>query len=760
MKKILLTLISFVFITGLFAGQLVLINCDNASELKSLFSDKNVSVHYYSGNIAIATTQETYKGNFQVIASNGFKAGHDFYIAWFHKTKDIEYVKNIKAEFQVVVESDQYLIISTTSDKAVFPPTDGRITRITNKTVKEPAKKFLYTKDALLVDPDIEQMIADVDTNIYLNNLQNLQDYGTRNAYSPEAVQAQNWIKTQFESYGYSVELFDFTMPNGPASDDVIATKTGTKYPDEYVVLGGHYDSYTWTGDAPGADDDGSGTCGVLEAARVMADFETDRTVLFCAWSGEEYGLYGSEAWANWAAGEGLNIIGYFNIDMCGYRNPSDPIHTDMIAPSSAQPLVDFYTDVCALYLPDFIVEPGNLTGGDSDHTSFNNAGYMGIFPFEDSQNYSPYIHTTSDLIGLSVNSLEMCMLFTQAMVANVATMANWMSPPDNLVAMPGDGLVELAWDPMEDVDSYNVYKNNGPSPIANITEPFFTDDDVENFSTYTYYITAIYSGTGDESDPSKVVTVTPLPPMTFPFTDDFETGALYWNFEDTWGLSSSQSYSPTHSLTESPTGNYPNNTESSTTLYSFSLEDAVSAELSFMTKFNLEEDYDYIWLEISTNGIDWTELDEFNGSQNSWIEKTYSLADYLEEPYVVLRFRFYSDGYVTEDGMYIDDLVLDIENSGVGISEPENNDRLIMINPNPFSQKTSIRFEGNYQGNIEVNIYNTHGEIVKAYPAVYSSGEGVTLQFDGTELPAGVYFCTLNLENGKSEVKKMILIK
>ena len=139
-------------------------------------------------------------------------------------------------------------------------------------------------------------MIGNVDTVLYLQNLQHLQDFGTRNAYSSQGVEAQNWIKKQYEDMGYEVSLFDFTMPNGPASDDVIAKKTGTKYPNEYVILGGHYDQYSYSGNAPGADDDGTGSCGVLEAARVMAGFDTDRTVLFCAWSGEEYGLYGSEA--------------------------------------------------------------------------------------------------------------------------------------------------------------------------------------------------------------------------------------------------------------------------------------------------------------------------------------------------------------------------------------------------------------------------------------------------------------------------------
>ncbi|MBI9038846.1 MAG: M20/M25/M40 family metallo-hydrolase [Bacteroidales bacterium] len=425
MKKILILLVATLLFNVTFADKLILINYTGSEELKALHANQSLKIYYSVENFIIASVENDYQGNYTFLDDNCWSENQNYYIAWFHKGIKDDYASKISSITETLAETDNYLILSTDAYTKIHPPIDGRIVKLHNKEIKLPEKNFQYSKGSLFLNPNIEEMMENVDTNIFLTNLQHLQDYGTRNAYSPEAVEAQNWIKEQFESYGYDVELFDFTMPNGPASDNVLATKLGTKYPDEYVILGGHYDSYSWSGNAPGADDDGTGTCGVMEVARVMADFQTDRTVIFCAWSGEEYGLYGSEAYAEWAAGEGLNILGYFNIDMCGYRHPGDQIHTDMIAPSSAQPLVDFYIEVCELYLPDFIIDMGTLIGGDSDHTSFNNNGYMGIFPFEDSQNYSPYIHTSNDVIGISVNSLEMCMIFTQAMVANVATMAN-----------------------------------------------------------------------------------------------------------------------------------------------------------------------------------------------------------------------------------------------------------------------------------------------------------------------------------------------
>lgn len=95
-----------------------------------------------------------------------------------------------------------------------------------------------------------------------------------------------------------------------------------------------------------------------------------------------------------------------------------------MIAPTSAAELVNFYKGVVAIYLPDFDVFDAQLSGGDSDHTSFNNNGYMGIFPFEDVPNYSPYIHTGQDLVGPSVNSPEMAETFIQANLASVVSLS------------------------------------------------------------------------------------------------------------------------------------------------------------------------------------------------------------------------------------------------------------------------------------------------------------------------------------------------
>lgn len=270
----------------------------------------------------------------------------------------------------------------------------------------------------------VYEIVEKVDTTRIIESIARLQDFYTRKTFTDSAFAASEWLRQKFEDMGYPVELQSFTISGNPSSPNVIATKTGTVSSDKYVVIGAHYDSQSWTDYAPGADDNASGTAGVLEAARILAEYLTECTVIFCAFSGEEYGLFGSEAFASRCSQQGMNILGYFNMDMIAYRHPGDEIHTDMIYPQSAKPLADYYKAIAAIFVPSLGVYDGFLTRGGSDHTSFNNHGYMGIFPAEDDQHYSPYIHTAQDILGLSVNSAEMAMLFVRASLAGVSSLS------------------------------------------------------------------------------------------------------------------------------------------------------------------------------------------------------------------------------------------------------------------------------------------------------------------------------------------------
>ena len=162
-----------------------------------------------------------------------------------------------------------------------------------------------------LLDPGILRMLDRVNANRISADIQTLVSFGTRNTCSnnsgasPGIGAARDWIRDRYLSLGLQVRLVPWQM--GSCGDgttrtlhNVIAWIPGRRHPNRLIVIGGHYDSRTTNSldgvsPAPGANDSGSQTALVLEAARVMAGHVFDATVVFADWSGEEQGLLGSK---------------------------------------------------------------------------------------------------------------------------------------------------------------------------------------------------------------------------------------------------------------------------------------------------------------------------------------------------------------------------------------------------------------------------------------------------------------------------------
>ena len=463
MKKTFLIVVVMAFVLPLFAADLVLIEPQNATEAKVYFNQDALTVNYIHDDFLIATTENREAFDCELITTNCWERGENYFLLWLDEGSNIEYILQIDEFADILLLRDEFLIIKAADEdrNKVIPIIHNGVVRINNIEAKLPQPNDFWRSSRFEEDPFVTELLGYVDEFELNNTVQTLEDFETRNWYTQGSLDAQNWIYNKFDSYGISVET-QYIPYGGPnSSENVIATLEGTTYPDQYIVLGAHYDSYSYYGSAPGADDNASGTAGILEIARILSQYDFNRTIIFCAFSGEEYGLHGSEVYATMADNADMDILGYFNIDMAGYLHPGDIIHTDMIAPQSATPLAEFYEQVCAVYLPDFLIEPGMLTGGNSDHTSFNNHGFMGIFPFEDSQNHSPYIHTPDDLNGTSVNSYEMLSTFTKATLSSVVTMANMLLPPENLTAVAGDSMVSLNWDEVLEASEYNIYRDD-----------------------------------------------------------------------------------------------------------------------------------------------------------------------------------------------------------------------------------------------------------------------------------------------------------
>ena len=118
-------------------------------------------------------------------------------------------------------------------------------------------------------------------------------------------------------------------VPNPTKLVDVVAIQTGTERPNEVVIVQGHIDSrvtdvMNFTSDAPGANDDGSGTALVLEAARVLSKHKYPVTIVYALLSGEEQGLLGGQLLADYAAEHGWQVKAVLNNDIVGNSCGSD----------------------------------------------------------------------------------------------------------------------------------------------------------------------------------------------------------------------------------------------------------------------------------------------------------------------------------------------------------------------------------------------------------------------------------------------------
>lgn len=198
-------------------------------------------------------------------------------------------------------------------------------------------------------DPEIEQMVKEVSRDSLQSYINTLVSFGTRNTLSTQKNPkrgigaAREWVLSKFnqfakESNGRLSAIIDTTTygPDGRRVDtainlgNVVATLKGSDPVDNRIFLiSGHLDNMRSsvmdrTGDAPGANDDGSGSAAVLECARVMSRHAFPATVIFVTVSGEEQGLLGARFMADKAKKEGWNIEGVLNNDIMGSNNSSE----------------------------------------------------------------------------------------------------------------------------------------------------------------------------------------------------------------------------------------------------------------------------------------------------------------------------------------------------------------------------------------------------------------------------------------------------
>jgi len=339
-------------------------------------------------------------------------------------------------------------IFKTDPKGAEFLPNYGwGLTRITIPEKKE--RSFPAPEIILEYDPDIAAMISDVTASSCQSAITPITMFSTRYSYSAVCRMAEDLIYARFNDFSLQTSYFDFSL-YGTDMRNVVGQLTGTVAPESVIIVCAHLDctSEDPYNDAPGAEDNGSGSAAVLEAARVLSQYQPELTIRFITFSGEEQGLVGSDEYADSMQTAGENIVAVINLDMVAYRGiyANDMyIFSDQQSHwlgSLAAEVMSTYTNV------DTVTQYETDPRYGSDHYSFAVRGYPAMFFIDawSGPDWYPYYHTTGDTLGnLDMDLLASVTQTGTAMAAILARVGPGVNPdPIPTLSEWGMGILAL----------------------------------------------------------------------------------------------------------------------------------------------------------------------------------------------------------------------------------------------------------------------------------------------------------------------------
>jgi len=202
-------------------------------------------------------------------------------------------------------------------------------------------------------DAQLEAIAGAVDPQALHASIEKLVGFGTRHTLSETASEtrgigaARRWTQARFEAIskacGGCLEIVTPAqvvtgkrIPNGVEIVDVVAIQRGTGDPSRVVAITGHIDSRVTdvmdaAHDAPGANDDASGTAAVLESARILSQRRFAATIVYGVLSGEEQGLYGGKVLADYAKAQGWQVEADLNNDIVGNSHGQDGVNDNSV---------------------------------------------------------------------------------------------------------------------------------------------------------------------------------------------------------------------------------------------------------------------------------------------------------------------------------------------------------------------------------------------------------------------------------------------
>lgn len=323
------------------------------------------------------------------------------------------------------------------------------------------------------------QVASEVSQQRLHRDIEKLVSFGTRHTLSSQTDPKRGigasvrWAEAEMKRLGLrTFQTCDVVtgrrVPTPTRVCNAVAIQRGTERPNDVVIITGHIDSrvsdvMNATADAPGANDDGSGTAAVLEAARVLSRRKFPGTIVYAALSGEEQGLLGGKILADHAKAQGWNVVANLNNDIIGNSCGSDAVCNDKQVrvfsegprwqgrealaaqqrslggenDSPSRNLSRFLDSLAerlpAIGLDVMQVWRNDRFGRGGDHTEFLNAGYPAVRLSVAVENYN---HQHQDLrtengveYGDTIDKMDFPYL-TKVVKLNVAALAALASAP------------------------------------------------------------------------------------------------------------------------------------------------------------------------------------------------------------------------------------------------------------------------------------------------------------------------------------------
>ena len=464
---------------------------------------------------------------------------------------ELRYQQNVPAEWThtILYRNDKDIVIRISPDKAEEWISKGyhaiRIMHRQYQWAKAPAYiPYTCGYTALVADLlsrttqnqwlDWDKKISGVDpvtigtNNYYIRTRNSPQLFNGSNlgkAYDFALQQAQNY------HYGSNIEQDTYPYPYSSQTwKNLVLTIPGQTNPNDIVILSAHYDSTSGSAstNAPGADDNGSGSVTLYEAMRILRQYRFQRTIKIIFFTGEEQGLLGSEAYVN--DHPISSILGVVNMDMFGWDGNDDrcfEIHAGTM--TSSQDVGKCFSDSIDSYsinlTYDFLTTDA---GGGSDHVSFwnVNVGAIEILENGDSNSqpggcvgvdWNPYYHTTEDTIA----HLNVPYVYDISR-AGLATIAGMAVPiqacftiAPTLTATPALLQVDLSWTAVTGASTYRVYRSTQGCQgqwfeQTETAGTSYSDTNVIGNTPYYYYVEAVSSDGFCVSTMSNCASATP----------------------------------------------------------------------------------------------------------------------------------------------------------------------------------------------------------------------------------------------------------